>query len=86
MNNNEIKSLIEKIGFIVDSLNADLYSKRYKKHGNYKLNLNFVTNKIDYGSKITLGDKTTSNFYMMKILLCLNVLIGFLKKVMSHNI
>ncbi len=78
MTKKDIKYLIEKMGFVVDSQNTDLYTKKYKKHNDYKLEVNFKTNKIDYGNKITLGDNTTSNFSQDEnfvVLECVNRLL-----------
>ncbi|MDT7833281.1 restriction endonuclease subunit S [Flavobacteriaceae bacterium S356] len=58
----EIKELIQIIGFKPQDGEKDIYYKNYPKHKDYILKIDFENEKIEYGSKIKLGDLTTSNF------------------------
>lgn len=58
----EIKDLITFLGFKQQEGEKDIYYKTYKKHKDYILKVNFEKENIEYGTKIKLGDLTTSNF------------------------
>ena len=58
----EIKELIAVLGFELQEGDKDIYYKNYPSHKNYVLKVDFEQEKIDYGTKIKLGDLTTSNF------------------------
>jgi type I restriction enzyme M protein len=58
----EIKELITLLGFKQQDGEKDIYYKTYKKHKDYILKVNFEKENIEYGTKIKLGDLTTSNF------------------------
>jgi type I restriction enzyme M protein len=58
----EIKELITLLGFKEQDGEKDIYYKTYKKHKDYILKVNFEKENIEYGTKIKLGDLTTSNF------------------------
>lgn len=58
----DIKELIACIGFTRLEGDKDIYYKRYPNHNDYILRVNFESERIEYGSKIKLGDLTTSNF------------------------
>jgi type I restriction enzyme M protein len=58
----EIKELITQLGFKAQAGEKDIYYKTYKKHKDYILKVNFEKENIEYGTKIKLGDLTTSNF------------------------
>lgn len=58
----DIKELITLIGFKLQDGEKDIYYKTYKKHKDYILKVNFEKENIEYGTKIKLGDLTTSNF------------------------
>ena len=58
----DIKELIELIGFKPQEGDKDIYYKNYQSHDNYVLKVDFEQEKIDYGTKVKLGDLTTSNF------------------------
>ena len=62
LKNADIKKLIEIIGFKAQEDNNKIYYKNYPKHNDYVLKIDFSSEKIDYGTKIRLGDLTTSNF------------------------
>ncbi len=62
LKNTDIKKLIEIIGFKAQEDNNKIYYKNYPKHNDYVLKIDFSNEKIDYGTKIRLGDLTTSNF------------------------
>ena len=66
MNHQEIKEFIELIGFIENYSNPNNYSKAYKSHSDFRININLSNNDltkctIDWGI-IKLGRTTTSNF------------------------
>ena len=58
----DIKELIGLLGFKPQEGEKDIYYKNYTSHKNYVLKVDFEKEKIDYGTKIKLGDLTTSNF------------------------
>lgn len=58
----EIKNLINLLGFKRQEGEKEIYYKNYPSHKNYVLKVDFEQEKIDYGTKIKLGDLTTSNF------------------------
>ncbi len=58
----DIRELIGLLGFKPQEGDKDIYYKNYPSHKNYVLKVNFEQEKIDYGTKIKLGDLTTSNF------------------------
>ena len=58
----DIKELIRILGFKLQEGDKDIYYKNYPKHNDYVLKINFEQEKIEYGTKIKLGDLTTSNF------------------------
>lgn len=58
----DIKELIGLLGFKQQGGDKDIYYKNYPSHKNYVLKVDFEQEKIDYGTKIKLGDLTTSNF------------------------
>lgn len=57
-----IKSLIQILGY--KPLNDDdkIFYKQYSEHNGYMIKVDFNSSEIIYGSKIKVGDKTTSNF------------------------
>lgn len=58
----DIKELIGLLGFKPQEGDKDIYYKNYPSHKNYVLKVDFEQEKIEYGTKIKLGDLTTSNF------------------------
>jgi len=62
LTNIQIKDLIKVLGFLPQEGEEDLFYKKYSRHNNYVLKVNFETEKIEYGKDINLGDHTTSNF------------------------
>lgn len=58
----DIKKLIGLLGYKPQEGEKDIYYKNYPSHKNYVLKVDFEKEKIDYGTKIKLGDLTTSNF------------------------
>jgi type I restriction enzyme M protein len=62
MKKENIKKLITTMGFTPEEAKEEVYIKSYKKHNGYSVRLDFNTESIGYGDKITLGDRTTSNF------------------------
>lgn len=59
---NHIKSLIKVMGFVPEENSSGIFHKKYNSHKNYIIKIHVEKGEIDYGNKITLGDKTTSNF------------------------
>lgn len=62
LKNTEIKDLVSAIGFKPQDGDKDVYFKSYSNHNDYVLKINFEQEKIEYGTKIKIGDLTTSNF------------------------
>jgi len=58
----DIEQLITLLGFKPQEYKKNIYYKNYPKHNDYVLKVNFEQQKIEYGTKIKLGDLTTSNF------------------------
>ena len=58
----DIKELINILGFIQQEGGGEVYYKSYKNHDDYLIKVDFDKETIQYGTKIKLGDKTTSNF------------------------
>lgn len=58
----DIKELINLLGFKPQEGDKEIYYKNYPQHKDYVLKVNFETEKIEYGTKIKVGDLTTSNF------------------------
>lgn len=58
----EIKDLLTLLGFKPQDGDKDIYYKTYKRHNDYILKISFEEESIEYGTKIKLGDQTTSNF------------------------
>ncbi len=54
-----IKNLLKKLDFKSDVF--EIYTKKYSK-SDYSISVDINNNKIIYGEKIIVGDKTTSNF------------------------
>src|ERR1700744_3069132 len=74
----DIKLLLEILGFNLEEGKADAWIKSYPNHNNYKIRVHTDKQEIDYGNKITLGDKTTSNFKSNEnfvVLECVNRLL-----------
>ncbi len=59
MNKTNIQNLLKKLDF--KSNIFEIYTKIYDKHS-YTITADLKNNKINFGNKITVGDKTTSNF------------------------
>ncbi|MBE9229974.1 type I restriction enzyme HsdR N-terminal domain-containing protein [Phormidium sp. LEGE 05292] len=57
-----IEELITLLGFKPQEGENNIYYKNYPKHNDYVLKVNFEQEKIEYGTKIEVGDLTTSNF------------------------
>jgi len=58
----EIKELITLLGFKQQEGEKDIYYKTYRKHNDYIVKVDFEKENIEYGTKIKLGDLSTSNF------------------------
>ncbi|MCX9024711.1 MAG: restriction endonuclease subunit S [Candidatus Methanoperedens sp.] len=74
----DIKILLNALGFLLEDNSKGIYYKKYESHSNYIIKLNFDKDEIDYGTKIILGDKTTSNFKASEnfvVLECVNRLL-----------
>jgi len=50
------------LGFRIEDKNDKIWIKKYPKHDNYTISLDFEKSSIDFGEKIEKGDDTTSNF------------------------
>jgi len=58
----EIKTLLKALNFSLKEGAGATWTKNFPAHDNYNISVDFEKEEIDYGSKITLGDKTTCNF------------------------
>ncbi|MCT7596131.1 restriction endonuclease subunit S [Aliarcobacter butzleri] len=75
MNTQDIKELLNILGFKPEESKTNIYIKKYNQ---YVIRIDFNLGLIDYGNKITLGDKTTSNFSSSEnfvVLECVNRLL-----------
>lgn len=84
----ELKKLIEILKFKPVERENDRYYKTYPQHNGYIITIDFELKKIDYGSKIKVNDKTTSNFSHSEnfvVLECVNRLLekGYLPENIS---
>jgi len=74
----EITPLLKAMGYLLEDGKAATWVKSYGNHSNYKIRVDGESESIDYGSKITLGDKTTCNFKSSEnfvVLECVNRLL-----------
>jgi len=74
----DIKSLLTLLGFCLEEGATGQWIKCYSSHDNYKIRVHIDKQEIDYGKKITVGDKTTSNFKSNEnfvVLECVNRLL-----------
>ncbi|MCA0388456.1 MAG: N-6 DNA methylase [Bacteroidetes bacterium] len=58
----DIKKLILALGFKAQENQNGIHYKSYKRHDGYVVKIDFEKEKINYGSRINLGDQTTCNF------------------------
>ncbi|MEZ7278963.1 N-6 DNA methylase [Pseudoalteromonas sp. 68 DY56-GL68] len=58
----DIQKLVSLLGFKPQEGSDDIHFKNYLEHDNYVIKVDFKKEKIDYGTKIKVGDQTTSNF------------------------
>jgi len=79
MTTHNIKELAALLGFQAD-LSDKRWTKIFPKHRNYAIHLDFAAKRIDYGKKITLGDKTTSNFSQPENFVVLECVCRLLEK------
>ncbi len=85
INNESIKSILKAMNFLPEDGVDNIYYKRYSKHSDYVIRVNFNTKKIVYRSDeikkedgIQWGDLTTSNFEKSEnfvVLECVNRLL-----------
>lgn len=71
----ELRNLLTIIGFYEED---NIWRKSYANHHDYRLTVNFNEDKIDYGTKVGIGDFTTTNFSRpenLVILECVNRLL-----------
>lgn len=87
--NEYIKSLIETLGFEESGKKSGVYEKKYTKHQNYKIQVDFNKEKIFFrddnklnvrDDKICVGDETTSNFSNRENFVVLECVNRLLKK------
>lgn len=83
-----IKELIYSLGYRAQEGEKDIFYKYYSRHNNYCIHVNFENERIDYGDKINVGDRTTSNFENSEnfiVLECINRLLekGYAPKSLS---
>lgn len=80
----EIINLVKAMDFTIVNGEDNIWVKRFKKH-NYQIKvsvdeLNPKNSKIDYGSEIKVGRKTTSNFSQLENLVVLECVNRLLEK------
>lgn len=56
------KNLIQKIGFQPKENALGIFIKKYSKHNNYVIEVDFEKEKINYGKSIKLGSNAITNF------------------------
>jgi type I restriction enzyme M protein len=74
----DTKQIILSLGFLPEENTKDVFIKSYKNHQNYTIKIHHQKGEINYGNKITLGDKTTANFKANEnfvVLECVNRLL-----------
>ena len=74
----DIELLLKAFGFSLEEGSAGVWLKNYSNHENYKIKVHVNEQKIDYGKKIVLGDKSTCNFKAKEnfvVLECVNRLL-----------
>ncbi|MCK5476428.1 MAG: restriction endonuclease subunit M, partial [Candidatus Aenigmarchaeota archaeon] len=82
INSQNYTKFIKTLGFKLKDGTLNTYSKLYKYHNNYEINIfinsEFSNSKIDYGNKIDEERKTTTNFSQQEnfvVLECVNRLL-----------
>lgn len=78
MEQNQIKELLNAMNYSPKNGANNVYAKEYPFHDNYRIEVDFNNNKINFGNKITLGNNTTSNFFKPEnfvVLECVNRLL-----------
>jgi type I restriction enzyme M protein len=77
-NSELIIKLLKALDFKPTDGTTLVYSKKYLTHKNYLIEVDFEKESINYGNKIKVGDKTTSNFKVNEnfiVLECVNRLL-----------
>ena len=78
MEENKIKELLKAMNYIPKNGSNNVYAKEYPSHDNYSIEVDFNSQKINYGDRIVLGNTTTSNFSKPEnfvVLECINRLL-----------
>lgn len=78
MEENKIKELLSIMNYVHKNGLNNVYTKEYPFHDNYSIEVNFNSQKINYGDKIILGNTITSNFSKLEnfvVLECINRLL-----------
>jgi type I restriction enzyme M protein len=76
--NSDIITLLKALSFTIDDGSVETWVKIYPNHSNYKIQVDIETESIDYGKKIRVEDKSTSNFKAEEnfvVLECVNRLL-----------
>ncbi len=58
----KVKNLIQKLGFIAKENTIGMFLKKYSKHNNYIIEINFDKKNFFFGEKIKVQSKSTQNF------------------------
>ena len=72
------KDLVKQLGFLPKDGAVGIYSKKYKQHNGYCIDIDFQNEIIDYGNLIVYDYKTTQNFSKEEnwvVLECVNRLL-----------
>lgn len=80
LQNSEIKELIQILGFKPIEVDKEIFFRIYENHNDYIIKINFEKEVIEYGTRIKLGDLTTSNFENSENFVVLECVDRVLKK------
>lgn len=78
MEENKIKELLKAMNYSPKNGSNNIYTKEYPSHDNYSIEVDFNSQKINYGDRIVLGNAATSNFSKSEnfvVLECINRLL-----------
>ncbi len=77
---NIVKKISKFLGFTPKNGVSGVYSKTYKQHNNYCINVNFEEEEFDYGNLVQIESKTTSNFKTLENLVVFECIDRLLEK------
>lgn len=74
----EVNPLLKALGFSPENGSKSTWIKVYPFHNHYKIKVNIEEQRIDYGNKITVGNKVACNLKTLEnsvVLECVNRLL-----------